>query len=226
MNYVEVYHGGDDAIPMLHPIDVEQVYGFSASQYRCLHWHVPSYGSHYVRYSSEVNPMEGRLTLWCEVCAIEADQRVCRSICNDRNAPHFSECAQSWPELIPSYIGGQRNGCYSWGCDFLNHTIPWGVSEVCKKWIQCETQIIVRYQMQDTSARQSLPCYKSLKIWSIFIWSIWCIQQWWRILNTERCALNDTWAQGCCTTLTNSTNAPFELAVWTVHKLWERLSEL
>ena len=47
MGHHEVRHGRYMAIPILDPVDVKKAYGYSASCYHCLQWHVQSYAWHY-----------------------------------------------------------------------------------------------------------------------------------------------------------------------------------
>jgi len=48
MDFPQVHLGSSEAIPIRHPLDVEQAYGYSTSTKHCVQWHVQSYGWLYV----------------------------------------------------------------------------------------------------------------------------------------------------------------------------------
>jgi hypothetical protein len=53
MDYYQVRYGRVKDIPVLDAMDVEEVYGYSASHYHCIQQHIGSYGWRYVSFGQD-----------------------------------------------------------------------------------------------------------------------------------------------------------------------------
>jgi len=85
----QVCHWSVEAISILHPLDVEEAYSHIVSRYHSVQRHVRSHGWHDAGFGQEVDSMEGRLLLRCEVSSAEAFQILHWSDTNDGHAPNF-----------------------------------------------------------------------------------------------------------------------------------------
>ena len=177
MDDFQVSHGSIEAILILGPMDVEGAYSHIASRHHIVKWHVRSNGWRDASFSQEEDTTEERLVLCSEVSSTEAFQILCSSDSTDRHASDLRSHPRSFPEVAIIYDVGQGNAYQRWGRDILHYTIPRGVSEVCREWIQCQTLTCAGQYTRNGTEQQSRPLCNSFRVLSIILWSIWFVQR-------------------------------------------------
>jgi hypothetical protein len=109
MEYHQECHGSDKANPILDFLDGGTANSYSASSYRCVQWHVRSYGWHYASFNQEGHSVEGKLILHSKVRAPDAAPKLCWSYFEDWYAFYFNTYSGSFREVVMVQEEGQWN---------------------------------------------------------------------------------------------------------------------
>jgi len=99
MVHCEVCHGSTEAIPILDPLDVEDVYSHIAACNHSPQWDVQSYDWHSASFGEQQDFLEGRLVCCCEDISTVAVQILHWSNCNNGDEYHFGTYPQSIAEV-------------------------------------------------------------------------------------------------------------------------------
>jgi len=110
LDHCELSHGGLEAMLILDPVDVEEAYSHIALCHHSMQWQVRSHGWCDASCVQEVNGMEGRLVLCCEVSSTEVVQILSCSDSNNGHASHFCTYPRCFPEVAIISKVEQGNG--------------------------------------------------------------------------------------------------------------------
>jgi hypothetical protein len=141
MDHYQVLDGRFQAIPIVVPVNGQETYRYIGSRYHILQGQVQSPGWRYASIGEEEDTMDWRLGLHSQVCMIQAVQIMCWTDTLDRYVTDLWSYPQSYPEVVIVLTVGEINGYLSWGGHILYYPIPEDVSEVCGKWILCQTSM-------------------------------------------------------------------------------------
>jgi len=163
--------------------------------------------------------MERRLVFRGEDSSIEAVQILRRTDSNNGHAYTSCSYPRSFPEVVIVQKVGQGNGYQFAGRDILYYSIPRGPSEVCGEWILRQTSTCAREYIPKLTKQWSHLLHNGFTIRSIILWSIWFLQQWWRILNAKQCGWDDTRTMWLHCTVIDRRQALIEFAAWSTKEL-------